>query len=378
MSEEHVENTDVLGELFPFAGDVDHQANLRAAEDTSSDRSGDELARAALRLKAFQESLDSYHTQLLSAVATTGLPRKTICHNYGLSEPQLTRLLQKWQDMLGLQNSTQLIGFWRLWSDRTGAEATALAPTVLRRLDTVVGSNMVGPRQTIESSASLTPVGRFDLLSPFLWIEYLRALDRADAGLGIVAQLSQKRLVQHRMYAALHSMGRPPSAEEANLSLAECTEEDVYFFLAMHLSHLGGHTAVSSWQLPRNLEHFFAKHRGSPFSMEMLYHDAVRAFTRRKPALFKVRSAAEGHTARLCVGILFGTNSDDDVNERVLHAKTQLHFGSGVEADAGLFALAFPEHTDFASHVLHKRQEFVSQQPFSPRDLDRAWGLAAC
>ena len=45
------------------------------------------------------------------------------------------------------------------------------------------------------------------------------------------------------------------------------------------------------------------------------------------------------------------------------------------KSDAGLFALAFPEYTDFSSHVLQKRLEYIAQQRFSPRDLDRAWGL---
>lgn len=342
-----------------------------------SDTAGDELARAALRLKTFHESLDSYHAQILSAVATTGLPHKTICHNYGLTASQLTRLLQKWQGMLGLQNSTQLVGFWRMWSDRTGAEPTQLAPTVLRRLDTVVRNNLAAARPSVDSSAlsSLTPVGRFDLLSPSLWIEYLRAIDRLEDGQGVVDQLSRKRLTQHRMFAGLFGFGRPPAAADAAWALDESTAEDIYFFLAMHLSYLGGRSSVSDWSLPRNIEHFFAKHRGDAYSMEVLYHEEVRAFVRQRPPLFRQRSPAEGYTARVCSSVLFSDRYGDSLDERLKEAVTGLHFGGGLEADAGLFALAFPEYTDFSSHVLQKRLEYIAQQRFSPRDLDRAWGL---
>ena len=51
--------------------------------------------------------------------------------------------------------------------------------------------------------------------------------------------------------------------------------------------------------------------------------------------------------------------------------------GNGLAADAGLFAMAFPEQTRFSQWLLERRIEFVAAQPFSPRDLDRAWALLA-
>ena len=362
-------NFDALG----LVGDLG--ARPRTATDETA---GDELARTAFRLKQFEESLDTFHRQILSAFATSGLLQKTICHNYGLNASQLQRLLQKWQEMLGLQNSAQLIGFWRLWADRTGAEATAIAPTVLRRLDTVVRNRLPAKRNLVDASLAakkLTARGRFDLLSTPLWIEYLRALDRLAAGQEIVAQLSHKRLVQHAMLAGLHGLRPAVDADAAAEALNASDEEDIYFFVAMHLSYFVGHHAVASWKVPKAMERFFVTHRADPGAMHVLFPDVIRTFVRRRPALYESRCAGEGQTARACAILLFESSFGDRATRRL--DESDLMLGNGLAADAGLFAMAFPEQTRFSQWLLERRIEFVATQPFSPRDLDRAWGLLA-